>query len=378
MWRGIAFMRLDARLPTLFGHARGSVMERILRKQEQSRRFILKTGAAALAAPFVLRPQSARSAQSIVVASYGGGWAEAMTEAFHKPFTRETGIDVVVASGTDLAKARAQVQTKNVEWDVVELSNGWLATGLRDGLWEKLDPSVVDLSATTPGSQSEHAIGLCLVSGGFAWRSDKVGAAGPPKDWAGFWNAKAYPGRRGMMTRVTSTLEFALMADGVDAKKLYPLDVDRAFKSLDKIKPAVTNWVNAMPQTISLLQAGEVDYVTSAAGRVFLARKAGIPLSYATDCALVDVTRVAILKGTKKLDLAQKHLAFQLRPDRQAHFAELTSYTPTKTEAISKLSKELLSLSPDLNGPNTAMSDEFWWSTRFDELTRRFKEWQLT
>ncbi|MBM6593109.1 ABC transporter substrate-binding protein [Microvirga pudoricolor] len=353
-------------------------MKQTIQNSGFSRRHVLRIGTAALAAPFILRPQSARSAQSIVVASYGGGWAEAMTEAFHKPFTKETGIEVVVAAGTDLAKARAQVQTKNVEWDVVELSNGWLATGMRDGLWEKVDTGVVDMSGTTPGSQNEFAIGLCLVSGSFAWRTDKVGPGGPPKDWAGFWDAKAYPGRRGLMTRVTSTLEYALMADGVDAKKLYPLDVDRAFKSLDKIKPTVTNWVNAMPQTISLLQANEVDYVSSAAGRVFLARRQGIPLAYATNCALVDVTRVAILKGTKKLDLAQKHLAFQLRPDRQAHFAELTSYTPTKTEAIAKLSKELLELSPDLNGPKTAMSDEIWWSTRFDELTRRYKEWQLS
>jgi putative spermidine/putrescine transport system substrate-binding protein len=343
-----------------------------------TRRTVLRAAGVAIAAPFVLRPQSARSAQSIVVASYGGAWAEAMTEAFHKPFTKETGIEVVVAAGTDLAKARAQVQAKNVEWDVVELSNGWLATGMRDGLWEKLDTSVVDMSTTTAGSQDAYAIGLCLVSGGFAWRTDKARPSGVPKDWADFWNVAKFPGRRGMMTRVTSTLEYALMADGIDAKKLYPLDVDRAFKSLDKIKPAVTNWVNAMPQTISLLQTGEVDYVTSAAGRVFLAKKQGIPLAYATDCALVDVTRVAILKGTKKLDLAQKHLAFQLRPDRQAHFAELTSYTPTKTAAIGMLSPELLSLSPDLNGPKTAMSDEVWWSTRFDELTRRYKEWQLT
>ena len=72
-----------------------------------------------LAMPFVSIPGRAWAAEQLVVASYGGGWAAAMTEAFHKPFTQETGIQVVVASGTDLAKAKAQVMTKNIQWDVV-------------------------------------------------------------------------------------------------------------------------------------------------------------------------------------------------------------------------------------------------------------------
>ena len=32
------------------------------------------------------------------------------------------------------------------------------------------------------------------------------------------------------------------MADGVAPDKLYPLDVDRAFKKLEEIKPNITVW----------------------------------------------------------------------------------------------------------------------------------------
>src|SRR5688572_13501034 len=59
-------------------------------------------GIAALAMPAVLRPSAAYAADTLVVASFGGGWAAAMNEAFHKPFTAETGINVIVADGADL------------------------------------------------------------------------------------------------------------------------------------------------------------------------------------------------------------------------------------------------------------------------------------
>src|SRR5256885_16366801 len=36
--------------------------------------------------------------------------------------------------------------------------------------------------------------------------------------------------------------EFALIADGVALDKLYPIDIDRAFRSLDRIKKDVVKW----------------------------------------------------------------------------------------------------------------------------------------
>ena len=37
-------------------------------------------------------------------------------------------------------------------------------------------------------------------------------------------------------------LEFALMAAGVPPDKIYPIDIDRAFESYDKIKASVVKW----------------------------------------------------------------------------------------------------------------------------------------
>ncbi|SFJ73179.1 putative spermidine/putrescine transport system substrate-binding protein [Bosea sp. OK403] len=334
--------------------------------------------ASVVVSPMVISSQRARAADDqLIVASFGGGWAASMTEAFHKPFTEATGIKVVVTDGADLAKAKAQVHAGNIEWDIVELATGWLSAGARENLWEKIDPTIVDTSDAVPGTQHENAIGHCTYSSGLAWNAAKFADGKHPTDWQGFWDVKAFPGRRGLLTRVTSNLEFALMADGVDPKKLYPLDVERAFKSLDKIKPHVTNWIGAMPQTVSLLQNNECDFVSSAAGRIFIAKKQGIPLGYSNEGVLIETGRVAVLKGTKKRDLAMKHLAFMMRPDRQAHFATLTGYPPVKLEGIRLMSPELKSQSPDPASPKNALNDEFWWEPNLLALTKRFKEWQL-
>ena len=58
----------------------------------------------------------------VTVVSWGGSYAEACKKAFFDPFSAETGIEVRVESfNGGLAQVRAQVETGNVHWDVVDL-----------------------------------------------------------------------------------------------------------------------------------------------------------------------------------------------------------------------------------------------------------------
>jgi putative spermidine/putrescine transport system substrate-binding protein len=51
----------------------------------------------------------------------------------------------------------------------------------------------------------------------------------------------------------------ALLADGVEPSKLYPLDVDRALKKIEAIKPNINVWWSSGPQLALLLKDGEID-----------------------------------------------------------------------------------------------------------------------
>ena len=58
-----------------------------------------------------------------------------------------------------------------------------------------------------------------------------------PASWADFWDVKRFSGPRGLRNNPRGTLEIALLADGISAEKLYPLNLDRAFAKLDELRP---------------------------------------------------------------------------------------------------------------------------------------------
>ncbi len=48
------------------------------------------------------------------------------------------------------------------------------------------------------------------------------------------------------------------MADGVAPEKLYPLDLDRVFRSLDKIKPSIVKFWDTGAEPVQMLIDGNV------------------------------------------------------------------------------------------------------------------------
>ena len=82
-----------------------------------------------------------------------------------------------------------------------------------------------------------HGVASNIQGTNLCYRRDKFPTGGP-KSWVDFWDVKRFPGARGLCINDSPrTLIFALLADDVPADRLYPLDVDRAFKKLDQIKP---------------------------------------------------------------------------------------------------------------------------------------------
>ncbi len=81
-----------------------------------TRRAVLGTAAAALAAPHIARAKPT----SIVVATSGGKLEETFTAAYYKPFAAKTGIEIVNAVNT-YSKLKAMVEANAVEWDVMQI-----------------------------------------------------------------------------------------------------------------------------------------------------------------------------------------------------------------------------------------------------------------
>ena len=100
-------------------------------------------------------PATALLAQAITVVSFGGSYARASQEAYHKPFTEETGIEVQLDDyNGGLAQIRAQVDAGSVYWDVVDLNLDDAIRGCDEGLFELMDPS--DLAPGVDGSTPQE------------------------------------------------------------------------------------------------------------------------------------------------------------------------------------------------------------------------------
>jgi putative spermidine/putrescine transport system substrate-binding protein len=344
-----------------------------------TRRTVLRHGgiaASVLAAPALLTRRAA-AADSLVYVSYGGATEDAEVASFLKPFEAETGIKVVAANGPDVAKLKAQVMTGNMEWDVIDFIGSQVTAAYREGLLEKLDYSVIDASDMTvpaePGGYPFYVYG-----GGIAYDPKRHPDGKHPTNWEQFWDVKAFPGRRGLRTRPDENLEMALMADGVPAKQLYPLDVNRAFRSLDRIKPYVAKWIAETPQTISLVQSNEIDFVYTYSGRVQAARKQGISIAYVYQSNIVTPAYTCVAKGTRNKDAAMKLTASFAHPERQAMFCNTLGYTPLKRAALKLLTPETMAQQPNLDDPKTCVTNINWWADNFVEVNKRFKEWLLS
>src|SRR6516165_9705345 len=77
--------------------------------------------------------------RTVYVNSYGGVWESSWRKAFFEPFTAQTGIQIKTVPGVSFAKLKAQVQTRNFEWDVVNLGDVEYAQAVLEGLLERID-----------------------------------------------------------------------------------------------------------------------------------------------------------------------------------------------------------------------------------------------
>jgi spermidine/putrescine-binding protein len=102
------------------------------------------------------------------------------------------------------------------------------------GLAEPIDGKIIDRSKFLPQAQMSHVFSASAYSTVIAYRPDAF-PNGTPKSWADFWDVKKFPGPRSLRNHPVDNLEAALMADGVAPEKIYPIDIDRAFRKLDEI-----------------------------------------------------------------------------------------------------------------------------------------------
>ena len=339
---------------------------------------------------------NAAGAESVTAVSWGGSYARACAKAIHEPFTAETGIEVRLEDyNGGLAQIRAQVETGNVHWDVVDLEMADAVLGCDEGLLEPIDPG--DLPPAPDGTPAEQdffpetltecGVGGTYYSTIYAYNEEKFPGS-KPATIADFFDLEKFPGRRGMRRTPLVNLEFALMADGVPVKQVYttletPEGVDRAFRKLDTIKDQII-WWEAGAQPPQMLADGEVVMSTAYNGRIFNAQVLEKqPFVVVWDGQVLDWGQTAIVAGSPNLEAAKKFIAFGARTEIIAAIGRYISYSPVRRSGTALISTHLetgVDMKPHMpttpaNVAHALHSDWEWWSDHSDEMNERFSAW---
>ncbi|MER9651754.1 ABC transporter substrate-binding protein [Mesorhizobium sp. M0199] len=295
------------------------------------------SGAAfALGAPSILRAQES----ALVVVSGGGPYEEAIRQAVLDPFQRETGIKVTYVVPAHDAKLRAQVDSHNVQWDVVELSDPAFRSDAAK-YCEEIDYGAFDketLDNLVPEAKTKYAVGSYVYSTVTAFSTAEYPADKPrPRSWAEFWDVSTFPGPRSLRTGGSGdggAVEFALLAAGVPKDKLYPIDFDKAFASLDRIKPDLTKFWTDGADVGQFLSDREVAMASAWNGTMEYLKAQGAPLDYQWNEGQLSPLHWVVTKGTRNRTAAMQFVAYQATAQAQARLNNLIFYGPLNRAAF--------------------------------------------
>lgn len=313
----------------------------------------------------------------VVYAGFGGTFDDQVKKNLFDPFTKKTGIEVVMTADAPppIAPMQAQVRSGKPAWDFVIMNSSSLAEAIQLDLVEPIDysklPNADDYAVDS--YKHEYGAGLWAFCDVIWWNTDVFDQ--PMESWADVWDVKRFPGKRGFLDYPHKVMEEALLADGVEASQLYPLDMDRAFNSLDRIRPnAVFLDINTINNQLAQqdLVAGGLNIT-----RIKQAITDGVPVDYSWTNHIVDASYYSIPKGAEQVENVYELTNFVLSPEIQATTPDAFGYTPATNAALAKIPEKQQADLPasTVTVDQAVLISADWWAEHTTEASERFTEW---
>ena len=312
---------------------------------------------------------------------WGGVSQQISTETLFEPFAAERGINLAEDQPTDYAKLDAMVDAGKVSWGIVEVEPNYAETACADGKLTKISDAVkqaAEDNGVDPALMGECAIPIMEYAFTIGYNTDKFADA-HPETWAEFFDTDKFPGKRGFWKYPTGGIfEAALIADGVKAENLYPLDLDRAFKKLDTIKEDIV-WYDTGDQQTQLVASGEAPLVQAWNGRIFQAQESGQPVANEYGENLGTYEQMVIPNGYPETELAEEWMIWMLSsPEAQAEYSKRSSYGPVSAatfDLLSEAEQAELSNSVENSAKMAALMDYSYWAENYAEVSERMNVW---
>jgi putative spermidine/putrescine transport system substrate-binding protein len=294
----------------------------------------LGTSIIASALFFVLlsAPIKAVAQDKLVVSIWGGSWRDMVDKIIGTKFTAETGVPVEYITGGTIDRLNKEKLAKgNPESDVTFTTShvGWLYAN--DGLYEGLDldkvPNAKNLIAQA--RISPYHIGTWAYVYTIGYRPDLLKGVSF-ESWQDLWKPEIKGKLAAPDFDPSHLIVVAAILSGGDAAHW-----EKGQAKLKALKPSFKAFYTNDANSQQLIANGEtpVQVILSMNAHYMIGEGVPVELVIPKEGAVLGIDTVAIMKGSKKRDLAYKFINVALDPQVQAQVASFKKGSPMVTNA---------------------------------------------
>jgi len=347
-------------------------------------------------------PACENCGDQMTIVSWGGAYSNSQNEAYHKPYTAMTDVEIIndESANEAVAKLRAMNEAGNVTWDVVDVVASDAIRLCDEGLAMEIDVDA-QLAAAPDGTPASEDFGDLLVSEcfipqivystTFGYRTDvEAWGDNTPEEICAVFDTATFPGKRALEKRPINNMEWALICDGVAKDDVYDVlstdeGVQQALDKLATIKDDVI-WWSAGAETPQLLADSEAVIGSTYNGRLFsVIEEQKQPVAMLWDAQVFDLDGWIIPTGLseERTNRALHYLKFATDTQRLADQAKYISYGPARASSAPLVGQHAdlgIDMAPHMptdpnNAVNTFLYNYEWWADNRDDLDARFQAW---
>jgi putative spermidine/putrescine transport system substrate-binding protein len=279
-----------------------------------------------------LEPLPATGQDKLVVSIWGGSWRDLVADTVAKKFTQETGVAVdFVTGGTidRLNKAKLAKGSPESDLNFTTAHVGWLYAN--DDLYQPLDLSQVPNAANLVDQAkiSPYHVGTWAYVYTIGYRPDLIKDV-TFESWADLWKPEVKGKLAAPDFDPSHLVVVSAILSGADAASW-----ERGEERLKALKPSFKAFYTNDANSQQLIANGEtpVQVILSMNAHYMADQGVPIKLIIPKEGAVLGIDTIAIMKGSKHVDLAYKFINAMLDPAVQAEVAKLKKGSPVVANA---------------------------------------------
>ncbi len=326
-----------------------------------------------LAAAFAFSTPVIAQEKVLNIMNSGGEYGDSLDKCVNEPLLKSDGIKVVTETPGGFAKLQAQAKSGVITNVVTDGATGDMYRGDAEGIIEPIDWARLNPEPMFDEAKNKNGFGASYYSTIMAWRSD----AKAPANFVEFFDTEKFPGKRALPDYPEFVLAFAALGDGMTVEEISKgVDLDRAFKTLERIKGDIIWWQSGA-QPAQLLKDNEAQYAIAWSGRVL--GQEGVTATY--NQGMLDISWWIVAKGIsdEQRDMLYKWLRVQTNAEVQKCLLTFLPYPGPSPELEKIVTPEVLKTFPTSveNKAVQWLMPGQWWFDNAKEVEKRWNEFKL-